>query len=317
MKNIKKYDIICPEKGVGRMEIINFSQKQLNNLTKLSLPNEVVNTESIIYKLDFGKWKFKDKHYLLKKLHVTNGSSMANKLYNISLLGDYGKNLGIDELVIPQHLGVINKQPCAFTVLEIEGENLGTIIHNPKISNEEKIGYLYQIGKLLKRTKGLKIQNSSFCFGDLHEYNFVVSNKDKKCYAVDLDSCYLDTKNPQASYYLTTNPNLHDFPRKYKSNTYGITYPTHNTDLLCYNMMILNMISRDKISKLDIPTYFDYIHYLKELGFGKDIIHSFQNIYSTAQNLNPCEHLDQIPLDKIGEAGMKIFTLKQKKRGRI
>ena len=80
MKNIKKYDIICPEKGVGRMEIINFSQKQLNNLTKLSLPNEVVNTESIIYKLDFGKWKFKDKHYLLKKLHVTNGSSMANKL---------------------------------------------------------------------------------------------------------------------------------------------------------------------------------------------------------------------------------------------
>lgn len=56
--------------------------------------------------------------------------------------------------------------------------------------------------------------------------------------------------------------------------------------------------------------------YLKTLGFGSDIIESFNRVYSTDDNINPCEYLDQIPNDKIGEEGVKIFKYK-KSRGKI
>ncbi len=294
------------------MEVISLSQKQLDSLTRLSLSHEITNTESEIYILDHGRNKYSNDNLLLKKLYITCGSSMANKLYNVSLLGDNKDEIGVDELVIPKHLVAIKRQISAFTIPNIEGVNLGTLLHNTKIPNQEKIEYLYKIGKLLKRTKKLKIQNLPFHFGDLHEYNFLLGN-DGKTYAVDLDSCYLNTSNPQPSYYLTVNKNLSCFPTKYKANSDGIIYPSYNTDLLCYNMIILNTIGRDKISSFDMSTYYEYTNYLKSLGFGKDIIHCFHNIYSSAKNINPCEYLDQIPEDKIGEAGAKIFKLKKEK----
>lgn len=294
------------------MEVISLSQKQLNSLTRLSLPHEVKNTESEIYVLSHRNHRGSNDSLLLKKLYITNGLSMANKLYNVSLLGDNKENIDIDELVIPKRLVAIRKKICAFTIPNIEGTNLGTLLHDSKVSNEEKIEYLYKIGKLLKRTQKLKIQNVPFHFGDLHEYNFILG-KDRKVYAVDLDSCYLNTSNPQPSYYLAVNKNLSCFPTKYRENNGGIVYPNQNTDLLCYNMIILNTIGRDKISSFDISTYYEYTNYLKSLGFGKDIIHCFHNIYSSAKNINPCEYLDQIPGDKIGEAGAKIFKVKKSK----
>lgn len=290
------------------MKVMNLSQKQFNNLVRLSLPKEVTNTESEIYILDR-----KNGHdsLLLKKLFVTNGSSMANKLYNISLLGDNKDEIGIEELVVPKHLVSIKHQISAFTVPKIDGINLGVILKDTKISNEKKLEYLYKVGQLLRKTRDLKVQGMRFNFGDFHEYNLIVG-KDEKTYAVDLDSCYLDTANPQPSYYLSTNKNLSYFPVKYKTTKTGIVYPNNNSDLLCYNMMILNTIGRDKVSKFDISTYFEYVSYLKSLGFGKDIIHSFQNVYSSAKNINPYEYLDQIPIDSIGEAGVSVFQYKKK-----
>ena len=64
---------------------------------------------------------------------------------------------------------------------------------------------------------------------------------------------------------------------------------------------------------MNIATYYEYINYLKSLGFGSDIIESFNRVYSTADNINPCEYLDQIPNNEIGEAGVKIFEYKKSK----
>lgn len=296
------------------MEILSLSQKQLDKLKKLPLPNGVFNDESEIYIMDNRKCLGKEK-LLLKKLFITKGDCIANKLYNISLLGDNKDKIGIDELVIPNYLVAIKRKIEAFTVPLIEGENLGIIINNPKISNEKKLDYLYKVGRLIKKTQKLEDKGIKFNFGDLHEYNFMVG-KDDKTYAIDLDGSYLNTANPQPSKYLIENPNLGLFPTKYIGTVYGLIFPDNNSDLLCYNMMLLNTIGRSKVSKMNIATYYEYINYLKSLGFGSDIIESFNRVYSTADNINPCEYLDQIPNDKIGEAGVKIFKYK-KSRGKI
>lgn len=293
------------------MEILSLSPKQLDKLKRLPLPNGVFNDESEIYIMDNRKCLGKEK-LLLKKLFITEGDCIANKLYNISLLGDNKDKIGIDELVIPNYLVAIKRKIEAFTVPLIEGENLGIIINNPKISNEKKLDYLYKVGRLIKKTQKLEDKGIKFNFGDLHEYNFMVG-KDDKTYAIDLDGSYLNTANPQPSKYLIENPNLGLFPTKYTGNEYGLIFPDNNSDLLCYNMMLLNAIGRSEVSKMNIATYYEYINYLRSLGFGSDIIESFNRVYSTADNINPCEYLDQIPNNEIGEAGVKIFEYKKSK----
>ncbi len=295
------------------MKTITLTKKQLEKLTRIELPKEVANTESEIYLLDKGNWRYSDGSLLLKKLHLISGDSIANKLYNISLLGDNEERIGLDELVIPKQLVSVDNNVIGFTVPRIDGENLGVILHDYKVSNEDKIKYLYKVGKLLKKTKKMTNIGLKFNFGDLHEYNFLI-NENNELRAIDLDSCYLNTLNPSPSYYLNTNKNLDIFKDKYKKNDMGIVYPDDNSDLLCYIMMILNTIGREKISRLGVSDYFEYVNYLDNLGFGKDIIRSFQNIYSKTNNINPSNYLEQIPDDKIGEASFKVFNLK-KKRG--
>lgn len=297
------------------MEILSLSQKQFKKLKKLPLPKGVVNTESEIYILDNKKFNSKEK-LLLKKLTVIGESYISNKIYNVSLLGDNKDRIGIDELVIPNYLVSIDGKVESFAVPKIEGSNLGSIINNPKISNEKKLYYLYKVGKLIKKTQKLEDKGIKFNFGDLHEDNFMVGKKDDKAYAIDLDGSYLKSSYPQPSKYLIENPNLGLFPTKYISTGTGLIVPNDNSDLLCYNMMILNTIGKDEVSEMDIAGYSEYISYLKTLGFGKDIIKSFNSIYEAADNINPYEYLDQIPNDKIEEARVKVFKYK-KSRGKI
>lgn len=298
------------------MDTITLTQKQLDNLSPYYVDKEVRNSEAQMFLLDQGNWSFQDE-FLVKKLFITNNEAMASKLFTISLLSDKKEEIGIEELVIPKHLVALKSRKenpvVGITVPKIEdATNLGIILNNPKVDNEKKIELLYSVGKLLKRTQSLKHRGINFSFGDLHEYNFLVTDQGS-LRAVDLDSAYLGTNYPMASYYLSANKNLDFFGRKYRKNKDGLVYPNKNSDLLCYNLMVLNTISRDKVHRLDISDYYEYINYLKKLGYGKDIIKSFESIYFATANLNPSDFFDQIPLDKIGESGMKVFELKKKK----
>lgn len=292
------------------MKVISLEQDKLNNLKRLSLPNGIVNTEAELYVLNKGM-----ETLVFKKIFSTGEKQLNNKLNAVMMLGDNKDKIGIDELVIPNYLVSINDEISGFTVPKIEGYNLGVIVNNSKISNEKKLEYLYKVGKLIKKTQKLNSEKIKFNFGDLHEYNFIVG-EDDKTYAIDLDGGYLNGGEPQPSKYLTINKNLNLFPTKYIKDANGLIIPDNNSDLLYYNIMILNTIGRGKISKMNKDDYNEYISYLNQLGFGKDILKSFKNIYSINDNLNPCDYFEQIPNDKIGEAGLKVFEYK-KKRGKI
>ena len=65
------------------------------------------------------------------------------------------------------------------------------------------------------------------------------------------------------------------------------------------------MLSKENISKLRLEEYFDYVNYLESIGYGENIIKSFRNIYSNADNINPYMYLDEIPK----EYGKSLYTL--------
>lgn len=296
------------------MNSITLTKKQLNSLKRLDTGN-AKNTECEMYLLNNSNRKCTNNTLLLKKLYLNNGEVMANKVFTVSLLNDKKKDINMDELVIPNNLVVVNNEIIGFTVpLISDAKNLKTILDDFKIENSLKIYYLHKIGKILKKINSLHQKNIiNLTIGDLHEDNILVT-KDHDIKVVDLDSAYLGTNYPSSAFYLR-NSEIEKF-KKYKVNSFGVVYPNKNTGLLCYNSMILNTISRNRIDKLNICDYFSYVNYLETLGFGPDIIKSFRRIYTNGENLNPTDYLDQIPEERMGEALYKVYELK-KQKGRI
>lgn len=285
------------------MKTITLTKKQYEKLKPYYIDDDVFNWEADFYVLDHGKWQYSRGNYLLKRLHITKNESIANKLATVSLLSDKEQQIGIEELVIPKHLVSVEDEIVGFTVPKINNTyNLGSILNDSKVDTSKKIEYLKKLGKLIEKAHNISCLD--FSFGDLHAYNFLIDKNNENLYAVDLDSSYINTNYPLPSYYLFNTKDIGLFPNKYKSNEIGINYPDKNSDLLCYNFIILSMLSKENISKLRLEEYFDYVNYLESIGYGENIIKSFRNIYSNADNINPYMYLDEIPK----EYGKSLYT---------
>jgi hypothetical protein len=87
--------------------------------------------------------------------------------------------------------------------------------------------------------------------------------------------------------------------------------PNANTEWFCYNLIILNYIAQGPIFDLNIANFYDYLQYLKDLGFPTEIIDCFAKIYTNADNKSPQHLLEQIP-DDISKANYNIFMQKKK-----
>ena len=325
------------------MEIINLSQKEYERLTKYDVGHCEHNSECEMFILDNlsqRNKKYSDGRFLLKRIYRNDSPDFEMKSFNVRLL-NFNKELkNIKELVIPSHTVMVDRHAIGFTVEFIKDSVcLGELLKDSKIDNDKKIEYLAKVGKLLKKIKILNDKGIKFSLGDLHEYNFLIENDTEKLKAIDLDSVYLDTNYPSPSYYLNTSRSVLYVPNKYVPKYFNekltkddisfsrilseydideidyIIYPNHNTDLFCYIMMILNtVIANGKISKEPLTNYYEYLNYLKKLGFGKDIIKIFQNVYTGADNVNPVDYLDQIPINKLGEANLKVYQMKKNKK---
>ena len=186
------------------MQTIKLSKRQLDNLKKYDVPQEVTNTEGVIYYLNTGIKKIDNQGLLFKKLYVNHdipsspaeeddyiyhSSSMANKLSTISKLNDYKYTINMEELVIPKHQVSFKDEIIGFTVPEIkDARSLQAVLSDFKVSTEDKVGYLKQIGESLKKIKHLRLYDINFYIHDLQEGNILVTDKDKKIHFIDLDS---------------------------------------------------------------------------------------------------------------------------------
>ncbi len=293
------------------MKTLEINQIEIEGLEKIKLDDRISNKEGTIYRLRNHNWRYGD-NLLLKRLYITNKEIFANKLHTSSMLNDYEKELGIKSFVIPKHFVSLQGNIIGITMEEVEDtENLGIILQDENVKIEDKIKYLSKIGDMLIKLKHLDKYDLHFYFSDLHEYNFLVGSDDE-VYAVDLDSATFIDDFALPAHYPMVNPNLSSVDGKYRSNAYGIPYPSHNNDVLSFNMMVLDTISNGKVSHMELNEYYDYMNHLREVGFGDDIVNSFISTYDLKDNEVSSKYFDQIPMSNIEKATYKEFVKNKK-----
>lgn len=291
--------------------------RELKRLKELYIEPGVLNTEAILLVLKrktfpdsiVRVFKFLDLQIRYAELQE-DVNVFTKKLFTVTNLNKDLIYQEMEELVIPDTLVYVDGELSGFAMpLVFNHRNLGAIINNDEIPLEVKIPYLEQMGSLLE-----KVQKTSgkypLYFGDLNEFNFIIDEEDK-VKAIDLDSAYLGVGEPLSmAYYLLKNRYITSLPEKYKTTDNGIIIPTNNTDLYCYNMIILNALAKENIYKYDIDTYYRYLTYIKELGLPVELIDAFNNIYIPKDNINPRDILKMIDTSIERELSFKVFQKK-------
>ena len=311
------------------MQTIKLSKRQLDNLKRYDVPQEVTNTEGVIYYLNTGIKKIDNQELLFKKLYVNHdipaspledddyiyhSSSMANKLSTISKLNDYKNTINIEELVIPKHQVSFKDEIIGFTVPEIkDARSLQAVLSDIKIPSEDKIDCLKQIGETLKKIKHLRLYDINFYIHDLQEGNVLVTNKDKKIHFIDLDSATFSTDQALSSKPLVVDKKLRNFS-KYKYNKVGVPYPGEEQELYSYIIMILKTLYGGNIQRLSLDEYNEYLAYLSSLDIDYELLRSFSNIYTDMPNINPVDRLDTLDIMQIAQASNIVYQAKKKRK---
>jgi len=294
------------------METLEFTKKQFEKLQKFELGENIVSTECQLF-LTEQKSKWMKEQKILKCYFNQEGRNFSNKLYVINTLIDEKEKICINELVMPEKLLIVDNKVVGFSMPYIPNENLYTKLNNINVPNETKIRYLKEIGKIFEQmaTKKKYGNIDRFFLGDVHEQNFIVDSATDKIKIVDLDSCVIGTSQPFPIKMFSRNTAIKDLPIKYHTNGL-IVVPDENTDLYCYNIMILNYISKSKINNLNIGEYYSYLEYLDDLGFDHSLISNFNNLYLGCKNENPVNLIESIPND-LSKANYNVFKLKKQK----
>lgn len=284
----------------------SLTERQFRRLEEYELSPDVINTESMLYII-----RRSNSKHLLKRFFITEGKYFANKLYTLSMLIDEGKSYGIDRLVLPESICAVDGEIIGYIMPFIENNtNMGNVLHGYRFTNEQKINYLKEIGKMIQNITH-KYHETGFLLGDVHEYNFILNHDDNRVYAVDLDGSKVGNNRVMGVKHCDCNRNLKSLTKKYPTED-GYTKPNINSELLCYSYIVLNTISRISMERLTIEDFYQYLQYLIDIGFNKELIDIFANLYTKKDNYFPLELLDTIPKD-FGQAGYKVYEHVKKK----
>lgn|SRR5574344_128630 len=284
------------------METVNLHNYQFRKLREYKLDKNVTNTECQLYILNKKtKWyKYKE---LIKKFYITEGEYFSNKLYTINSLIDAKNNININSLVFPDSLISIDGKIVGYTMPFIEHNiNLGSILNNPDVAFSIKRKALKSVGNILESISNV----NNFYLSDIHESNFIFDYDTNDLKAVDIDSAKIGNNAPSVSKFMTYNDKLWDYNHKYPMNKEDIHIPNNNASNLCYIYMILNTISETHIYNKSIAEYYDYLEFLRDSGFNKELVDIFSYIYMYKDNVSPLPLLDSIP-DDISGVNYKCF----------
>ena len=196
-----------------------------------------------------------------------------------------------EKFCIPEGLIESDGKINGFYLPFIKGNNLQKLLSSREISHNQKIKYLKAVGNLLDEIKNLRMY-----LNDLHEDNFMIDQNDN-LKVIDLDSSVIGEVKPFASKYLTPF-SLAAHIDKYKkindNESFGYIYPTHDTDLYCYIIVILNYLFDAKISSYNKNQFSNLLNFLDSVCIDKELIDIFSFIITNEKNINPVNYLDTI-----------------------
>lgn len=280
------------------MDIINMSSKQITSNITL----DSYNTSGYLKIVNYFNRKM-----VLKKIDPIRCDEVISK---VLFLNRY-KNLMPSNFVIPEFLVLLDNKDLYMAIDYINGNNLGDVLKDKNINIRDKKIYLSYIGNTLEEMRHMRENPllSDFCLGDLHEDNFIVSNK--KLYTIDLDDAKIDSISPISS-YLQMGTLFSKFETyKYKiieESPYFVKYEVnYNTDLYCYIMIILNFLYGDNVNNMDIEEFYCYLDYLDRLGIDGSLLKCFNSIYSDFDNINPMNYINSLTSNQIYRARKIVY----------
>lgn len=280
------------------MDIINMSSKQITSNITL----DSYNTSGYLKIVNYFNRKM-----VLKKIDPIRCDEVISK---VLFLNRY-KNLMPSNFVIPEFLVLLDNKDLYMAIDYINGNNLGDVLKDKNINIRDKKIYLSYIGNTLEEMRHMRENPllSDFCLGDLHEDNFIVSNK--KLYTIDLDDIKIDSISPIVSYLQVGSLFSYLHTDKYiieDYNPYFVKYKVdYNTDMYCYIMVILNFLYGDNVNNMDIEEFYCYLDYLDRLGIDGSLLKCFNSIYSDFDNINPMNYIDSLTSNQIYRAKKIVY----------
>lgn len=275
------------------VKVMNISKKKFKTLEPLKLSREIRSTEAQLFYFDV-KQTWLNERKLFKKLYIDEGEIFGNKLETINNLIYYSDVLEKVNFVLPEKFVSIGQNMAGFYMPFIKGENLSLFLKDYGVSSKDKVSCLRQIGECLEQLSTIRKYSSlrEIHIGDLHEQNMVV-DQDNNVQIVDLDSCKISGNQSFPSRYLITNHKTSCLPKKYPQNDSQYLI-TEETDLLSYNMMVLNYLAKGEAHRLNIEDYFAYLSYLDLQGVNIKLLESFSRVYLPVSNTNPQDFLEDL-----------------------
>lgn len=301
------------------MKVMNISKNRFQNLERYQLPSSIFNSEAQMYILPIkNKWETINK--ILKRLYVTTGPIIGNKLQTINALTDLQGDIDIPEIVFPEKLATVNGEIVGYIMELVESVNLETQLRSYDVDAKTKIKYLKQIGEILEKMKKVRqfTDIKDFYLNDMHEHNFVVDLKTDNVRVVDIDSCKINGNYTFASRYLSPMSMIANIG-KYKHEKNGICggylVPTEDTELYCYCIMILNTLYGGNFNRVSLEEFYNYIEYLYSLGTSIELVDMLEKIVSNHHNENPYELLDCLePIMK--KSNQNVYNYLKKKKSK-
>ena len=289
------------------MDIISISSKKFASLTPLKLSKEIFNTEGNIY-----EFEYRGKPEILKYLHHLSGPIFASKLYTVEMLDSNSEYLP-ESFYCPDHLFSIGSTISGFTVPWAKGVNLSTFLSDRHADLKEQVYYLKKVGELLQQLKTIRKYTplKTLFINDLHESNFIVNPDNKHLYVIDLDSCKIGSNLSFPARYLTPFSLLNEVHGKYNinddSSVPGYVMADENSDLYCYNIMILNYLYGKSVNSMNGSEFYEYLNYLNKIGINGDLLNSFSAIIVNKDNENPVNYLDSLTTEQIYRAKSIVY----------
>lgn len=280
------------------MDIINMSSKQITSNITL----DSYNTSGYLKIVNYFNRKM-----VIKKIDPIRCDEVISK---VLFLNRY-KNLMPSNFVIPEFLVLLDNKDLYMAIDYINGNNLGDVLKDKNINIRDKKIYLSYIGNTLEEMRHMRENPllSDFCLGDLHEDNFIVSNK--KLYTIDLDDIKIDSISPIVSYLQVGSLFSYLHTDKYiieDYNPYFVKYKVdYNTDMYCYIMVILNFLYGDNVNNMDMEEFYCYLDYLDRLGIDGSLLKCFNSIYSDFDNINPMNYIDSLTSNQFYRAKKIVY----------
>ncbi len=297
------------------MKVISLSKKKFQKLEPLVLSRDVLSTEARLY-----QFSYHGQEKVFKHLFYKSGVVFANKLYTIEMLDTHKAYLP-ESFYIPDSFITLNGNVEGFTVPKKQGVTLSVVLNDQRVKIKEQLYFLKKVGEILEQMEVIRKYTllDDLFLNDLHESNFIVDFDNQSLGVVDLDSCKIGTNQAFPARYLTDDALLNNVVSKYKINdkeTMGYVIANRNSDLYCYNIMVMNYLYGENMNRMDISEFYAYLNYLEDIGIHKDLLLCFEGLVLSKENKNPVRYLDSLTEQNVYRAKKMVYR-KVKSRNKM